>query len=152
MSLGQPGTIYNVGVGNEKENLTVAELILHCVDKPKSLEEKPKQPKSNYAVTGLYFYDQQVVDLAKTLKPSPRGELEITDLNRMYLEQGTLTVEIMGRGYAWLDTGTHGSLLDASQFMPHWKIAKGLKHPARRRLPTGSNGMMPPNLKGSRSL
>jgi glucose-1-phosphate thymidylyltransferase len=91
-----------------------------------SLEEKPKQPKSNYAVTGLYFYDERVVGLAESLKPSVRGELEITDLNRLYLERGQLYLEKMGRGVAWLDTGTHDSLLQASQFIQTIQARQGL--------------------------
>ena len=91
------------------------------------LEEKPKNPKSNYAVTGLYFYDNNVVEYAKQIKPSARGELEITDLNRMYLQQGTLTVELMGRGFAWLDTGTHNALLSAANFIQILEERQDLK-------------------------
>jgi glucose-1-phosphate thymidylyltransferase len=110
---------------NDPERYGVAEFDMN--GKVISLEEKPKQPKSNYAVTGLYFYDEQVSELAKDLKPSARGELEITDLNRAYMEQGQLNVQIMGRGYAWLDTGTHETLLSASQFIATLENRQGLK-------------------------
>ena len=92
-----------------------------------TLEEKPSKPKSNYAVTGLYFYDRQVCDIAREIKPSSRGELEITDINNVYLSQGNLNVEVMGRGSAWLDTGTHDNLLEAAQFVQTIEKRQGLK-------------------------
>ena len=119
----QGATVFAYHV-NDPERYGVVEF--DQTQKAISIEEKPKKPKSNYAVTGLYFYDQQVCDIVASIKPSARGELEITDVNRFYLEQNQLDVEIMGRGYAWLDTGTHDSLLDAAGFIATLQKRQGL--------------------------
>ena len=135
------GHDFNELLGNAMQRETGATVFAYHVQDPErygvaefdktnkvlSLEEKPANPKSNYAVTGLYFYDKDVVAMAKSLKPSARGELEITDHNRLYLDKKKLNVEIMGRGYAWLDTGTHDSLLEASQFIATLENRQGLK-------------------------
>jgi glucose-1-phosphate thymidylyltransferase len=117
-------SVFAYRVGNPQDYGVVA---FDAEGRACSIEEKPTSPKSNYAVTGLYFYDQTVVDRARDLQPSSRNELEITDLNRLYMDEGQLNVEIMGRGFAWLDTGTHGSLLDAAQYVRITEERQGLK-------------------------
>jgi glucose-1-phosphate thymidylyltransferase len=117
-------TVFGYGVANPQAYGVVS---FDAQGRAQTIEEKPRQPKSNHAVTGLYFYDEQVVDYAHRIRPSPRGELEITDVNRLYLEAGTLNVEIMGRGFAWLDTGTHASLVDAALYVKIIEDRQGFK-------------------------
>ncbi len=135
------GHEFNQLLKNAKENIIGATVFAYHVNDPErygvvsfdvngkaiNLEEKPQNPISNYAVTGLYFYDSDIVNVAKSIKPSQRGELEITDINKIYLNKGLLNVEVMGRGYAWLDTGTHESMLEASQFIETIERRQGLK-------------------------